>query len=76
MENKHRKPSKIKEKHGNVNQMFEPLKEGKEVPDIYFYLNWQCSKCGAKYGTEPSYCHGCGCNNLNQIDPEYCSLMT
>ena len=46
----------MKEKHGNVEKMFEPIKEGEKMPDIHFYLNWQCSKCGMKYGKQPEYC--------------------
>jgi DNA-directed RNA polymerase subunit RPC12/RpoP len=65
----------MEEKHGNVEKMFEPIKPNEPMPDIHFYLNWQCSKCGAKYGTQPIYCHGCGFNQLVQINPEYQSLM-
>lgn len=67
----------MEEKHGNVYEMFEPKKEGEPTPDIHFYLNWKCDnpKCGAEYGTQPSYCHGCGCNSCSQIEPKYQSLM-
>jgi hypothetical protein len=65
----------MEEKHGNVEKMFEPIKENEPRHRIHFYLNWQCSKCGIKYGTQPSHCHGCGCNHLFQIKPEYQSLM-
>lgn len=40
----------------------------KEKP--YFYLNWQCIKCGAEYGTQPEYCHACGCNKSKRIEPK------
>lgn len=63
----------MKEKHGNVEKMFEPIKEGEKMPDIHFYLNWQCSKCGMKYGKQPEYC--CYGHKMVQIKPEYQSLM-
>ncbi len=46
-----------------------------EASDFGFYLNWKCMQCGAKYGTEPNYCHGCRSNNLVQIEPEFESLL-
>ncbi len=65
----------MEEKKGNTEEMFKPIKKNDPTPDIHFYLNWKCSKCGMKYGTQPEYCHSCLCNNLIQINPEYQSLM-
>ncbi len=73
------KPTTSTELRGNVDEMFVPIKDGEEMPDIHFYLNWQCAnpKCGTKYGTQPSICIDSRCqgNKFIQIKPEYQSLM-
>lgn len=60
----------MEEKHGNVEKMFKQIKDNDQMPKVNFYLNWQCANCGAEYGTQPNYCHGCRCNNLVQIKPK------
>jgi len=65
----------MKEKQGNLEKLFEPVKKGESMPDIHFYLNYQCLNCGVKYGREISHCHGCGSHSIAQIKPEYQSLM-
>ena len=37
------------------------------APGVPQELNYQCVNCGGKYGRQPSYCHGCGCNKLKKI---------
>ena len=51
-------------KNNNKNKQIIWLAPG--VPQV---LNYQCIACGAKYGTEPNYCHGCGCNRVVKIEP-------
>lgn len=63
----------MKEKHGNVEKIFEEMKDG-VIPDIHYYLNYQCNKCGCKYGKHPEQCGSCGSNSFTQIEPEYQSL--
>jgi len=38
------------------------------APGVRETFNYQCQKCKAKYGTEPSYCHGCGSNHISKIE--------
>jgi len=63
----------MKEKHGNAEKLFDPIKTNKKV-NFHFYLNWKCTNCGAQYGGQPSYCHACGGTNMVQTEPEYKSL--
>lgn len=59
----------------NEKDLKEKVNKNEPMPDMHFSLNWECASCGAKYGTQPDYCHGCGCNRFKQIAPEYQSLM-
>lgn len=48
----------------------------KANPFIGFYLNWQCSNCGVKYGNEPEICYACGATKcFVRITPEYQSMV-
>ena len=40
-----------------------------------YYLQYQCTECGAKYGRQPDYCHCCRSTNIIPIKPEYQSLI-
>ena len=41
-----------------------------------YYLQYQCTKCGAKYGRQPDYCYCCrSTNSIVPIKPEYQSLI-
>jgi len=39
------------------------------LEDGWDTLNYKCMKCGVEYGVQPSYCHSCGSNHLEKIEP-------
>lgn len=52
------------------------MSKDQPTSDLYYYLKYKCTGCGAKYGTLPYQCHGYRCNIFIKIKPEYQNLMS
>jgi len=47
------------------------MKKNKSIylaPGVPQVLNYQCTKCGSKFGTNPGHCHWCN-GAMKQIKP-------